>query len=273
MPKHEYESLREEDRALIKLQSHLLCHLHLHDCELEKCVSLEWSEEAVLRRREATAFECSMIVFLVSSVYLVAGIFVAYSAPHRHGFLKVVENSYCASRKGILSSLALYFSNPVPSAISYDVSTFETLGSSEFLITKLWILNGLLIFLILPLVSSWGLVVLYAGTAFFLRRRAALTNDEGEFGNRNHQGLEMLEANPLEFTPDVERKHGWIHLCYHLMKKTNLKTELTKLLPVTDHEMIVDPEDKSEQVASRSVEVVDIKTGFGSVFWSVHRLF
>ncbi|CDY13500.1 BnaA03g52180D [Brassica napus] len=53
-------------------------------------------------------------------------------------------------------------------------------------------------------------------------RRAALTNDEGEFGNRNHQGLEMLEANPLEFTPDVERKHGWIHLCYHLMKKTNL---------------------------------------------------
>lgn len=71
-------------------------------------------------------------------------------------------------------------------------------------------------------VSSWGLVVLYAGTAFFLRRRAALTNDEGEFGNRNHQGLEMLEANPLEFTPDVERKHGWIHLCYHLMKKTNL---------------------------------------------------
>ncbi|RIA05085.1 hypothetical protein BRARA_K00690 [Brassica rapa] len=130
MPKHEYESLREEDRALIKLQSHLLCHLHLHDCELEKCVSLEWSEEAVLRRREATAFECvtcfqvlfnqetvdfywmvvfiqSMIVFLVSSVYLVAGIFVAYSAPHRHGFLKVVENSYCASRKGGVRCLSI----------------------------------------------------------------------------------------------------------------------------------------------------------------------
>ena len=56
-------------------------------------------------------------------------------------------------------------------------------------------------------ISSWGLVILYAGTAFFLRRRAdALTIDEGEFGNRNHQGLEMLEANPLEFTPDVERR-------------------------------------------------------------------
>lgn len=55
-------------------------------------------------------------------------------------------------------------------------------------------------------ISSWGLVILYAGTAFFLRRRAALTIDEGEFGNRNDQGLEMLEANPLEFTPDVERR-------------------------------------------------------------------
>lgn len=38
------------------------------------------------------------------------------------------------------------------------------------------------------------------------------------------------------------------------------ETELTKLLPWTDHEMIVDPEDKSEQVGSRSVEVVDIHT-------------
>ena len=38
------------------------------------------------------------------------------------------------------------------------------------------------------------------------------------------------------------------------------ETELTTLLPWTDQEMIVDPEDKSEQVASRSVEVVDIHT-------------
>lgn len=53
-------------------------------------------------------------------------------------------------------------------------------------------------------ISSWGLVILYAGTAYSLRRSAALTMDEGEFGNRNHQGLEMLEANPLEFTPEVE---------------------------------------------------------------------
>lgn len=29
--------------------------------------------------------------------------------------------------------------------------------------------------------------------------------DEGEFGSRN-LGLEMLEANPFEVTPDVERR-------------------------------------------------------------------
>lgn len=30
-----------------------------------------------------------------------AGIIVAYSAPARHGCLKVVENNYCASRRGM----------------------------------------------------------------------------------------------------------------------------------------------------------------------------
>ena len=54
-------------------------------------------------------------------------------------------------------------------------------------------------------IASWGLVILYAGTAIFLRRRATVILDEGEFGSRN-LGLEMLEANPLEVTPDVERR-------------------------------------------------------------------
>lgn len=54
-------------------------------------------------------------------------------------------------------------------------------------------------------IASWGLVILYAGTAFFLRRRATLILDEGEFGSRN-LGLEMLETNPLEFTSEVERR-------------------------------------------------------------------
>lgn len=54
-------------------------------------------------------------------------------------------------------------------------------------------------------IASWGLVTLYGGTAFFLRRKAATILDESNFAGRNH-GLEMLEANPLEVTPDMERR-------------------------------------------------------------------
>jgi len=54
-------------------------------------------------------------------------------------------------------------------------------------------------------IASWGLVVLYGGTAFFLRRKAATILDEGNLSGRN-LGLEMLETNPLEVTPEVERR-------------------------------------------------------------------
>ena len=54
-------------------------------------------------------------------------------------------------------------------------------------------------------IACWGLVVLYGGTAFFLRRKAATILDEGNFSGRN-LGLEMLEASPLEVTPEVERR-------------------------------------------------------------------
>lgn len=54
-------------------------------------------------------------------------------------------------------------------------------------------------------IATWGLVILYAGTAFFLRRKAAVILDESDFSGRN-LGLEMLEANTLEVAPDVERR-------------------------------------------------------------------
>ncbi|CAL1386402.1 unnamed protein product [Linum trigynum] len=56
-------------------------------------------------------------------------------------------------------------------------------------------------------IAAWGLVILYGGTAFFLRRKAAVIIDEGDQGSRN-LGLEMLEANTLAVavTPDVERR-------------------------------------------------------------------
>ncbi|KAG2243896.1 hypothetical protein Bca52824_094271 [Brassica carinata] len=114
----------------------------------------------------------SMMIFLVSSVYLVAGIFVAYSAPHRH----------CGVR--CLSILNVVF------AIIYGLLAIF-LGSS-----------------LLALGSSCSVPLFWCSRYLHgvWRRADALTIDEGEFGNRNHQGLEMLEANPLEFTPDVERR-------------------------------------------------------------------
>lgn len=38
-----------------------------------------------------------------------AGITVAYSAPTRHGCLKVVENNYCASRRGMVPCPSMIF--------------------------------------------------------------------------------------------------------------------------------------------------------------------
>ncbi|CAN6915717.1 unnamed protein product [Brassica oleracea] len=270
MPKQECEGLREEeDIALIKLQRQWVSFAlssSLHDLHLENCVSFECSEEAVLRRRAfyltdqetvdfywMVVFLPSMMIFLVSSVYLVAGelLYLFGSSP----LLKITI---------VLQEEAIDLLDPVSGKFTGGVRCLSILN------VVFAIIYGLLAIFLgssllalgsscsVPLfwcyeVSSWGLVVLYAGTASFLRRRAALSNDEGEFGNRNHQGLEMLEANPLEFTPDVERRvnQGF---------KAWMETELTTLLPWTDQEMIVDPEDKSEQVASRSVEVVDIHT-------------
>lgn len=54
-------------------------------------------------------------------------------------------------------------------------------------------------------IASWGLVSLHGATAVFLRRKAALVLDESNFAGQNI-GLEMLEANPLEVTPDVQRR-------------------------------------------------------------------
>lgn len=46
--------------------------------------------------------------------------------------------------------------------------------------------------------------MMYGGTAFFLRRKAAAILDETDFAGRN-LGLEMSES-ALEVTPDMERR-------------------------------------------------------------------
>ncbi|OWM86617.1 hypothetical protein CDL15_Pgr015652 [Punica granatum] len=238
MPKHEYESLRDEDKAWTKLQRpslvlsvSLIC-LVVMTCTIISLNIVFPSDPAKrpfcrdrrlqplqinLKHRDSdllpgafyltdaetveyfwiVLFVPSTIIFSVSAVYLLAGILVAYSAPTRHGCLKVVENNYCASRRGgvrCLSILNIVFAIIFGLLAVFLGSSLLTLGSSCS-VPLFWCYE----------LASWGLVTLYGGTAFFLRRKAAAILDEGELGARN-LGLEMLETNPLEVTPDVERR-------------------------------------------------------------------
>lgn len=238
MPKREYESLREEEKAWGKLQRpvtisfvaiiwlaiiistviSLKIVFPASDRKRPFCVRKIQSMEIGMKGRSYSdlipgafyltdqeiadyywmvVFIPSLIVFVLSGVYLIAGITVAYSAPTRHGCLKVVDNNYCASRRGgvrCLSILNLIF------AIIFGLLALF-LGSS--LLTFMSNCSTPLFWCYE--VASWGLAVLYGGTAFFLRRKAALILDEGNFSGRN-LGLEMLETTPLEVTPEVERR-------------------------------------------------------------------
>ncbi|OIT37239.1 uncharacterized protein LOC107773768 [Nicotiana tabacum] len=252
MPKHEYECLREEDKAWNRLQRPLaICTLTLISLAIIVCtvislkivfpvdparrpfcgdyriqpLSINFTNIAstgtggggsgsagdsdgfpgafYLTNQETVdyywmvVFIPSTFIFAVSAVYLIAGIMVAYTAPMRHGCLKVVENNYCASRRGgvrCLSILNVAFAIVFGLLALFLGSTLLTLGSSCSA-PLFWCYE----------IASWGLVILYGGTAFFLRRKAAVILDESDFSGRN-LGVEMLEANPMEVTPDVERR-------------------------------------------------------------------
>lgn len=238
MPKREYESLREEDKAWGKLQrpvtvaSAAVISLAIFvstvislrivfpssdgrrafcvDRRLQPQIGMKGGSDSdlfpgafYLTDQEIAdyywmvVFVPSLIIFALSVVYLVAGMTVAYSAPYRHGCLKVVENNYCASRRGGIRCLSIL--NLIFAIIFGLLALF--LGSS--LLTTMSNCSKPLFWCYE--IASWGLVVLYSGTAFFLRRKAASILDEGNFSGRN-LGLEMLEANPLEVTPEVERR-------------------------------------------------------------------
>uniref|UniRef100_A0A6M2F5T5 Transmembrane protein n=1 Tax=Populus davidiana TaxID=266767 RepID=A0A6M2F5T5_9ROSI len=237
MPKHEYESLREEDRAWVKLQRPLWISTVGTICLVifvSTTVSLKivfpgdngkrpfcngirlqplpikiggdsdlfpgafyLTDQETVDYYWMVVFVPSMIVFLASLAYLVAGMDVAYSAPARHGCLKVVENNYCASKRGgvrCLSILNSVFAIIFGLLALFLGSSLLTLGSSCSL-PLFWCYE----------IATWGLVILYAATAIFLRRKAALILDESVFGGRN-LGLEMLEANTMVVTPDLERR-------------------------------------------------------------------
>ncbi|GAY48271.1 hypothetical protein CUMW_110440 [Citrus unshiu] len=213
MPKHEYERIREEDKAWVKLQRpFLISALTLICIVVAVCtiVSLKIVFPSDYGRRPfcsdvrlqplqinvkgeggdsdlfpgafyltdqetvdyywMVVFIPSTIIFLASIVYLVAGGVRCLS----------ILNAVFAIIFGLL---ALFLG-----------SSLLTLGSSCS-VPLFWCYE----------IGSWGLVILYAGTAFFLRRKSAAVFDDGDSDGRN-LGVEMLEANPLEVTPDVERR-------------------------------------------------------------------
>ncbi|XP_010924588.1 uncharacterized protein [Elaeis guineensis] len=236
MPKHEYESLREEEKAWGRLQRPLAVALaaafglavvvavsvsmsivfpgeaarrpFCRDPRIQ-ALPMNTSQEPdlygyhgafYLTDEEAAdyywlvVFIPSAIVFLASVVYLLAA--VAYSAPRRHICLKVVENNYCASKRGgvrCLSILNVVFAVIFGLLALFLGSSLLTLGSSCS-VPLFWCYE----------IASWGLVTLYGGTAFFLRRKAAVILDEGAYAGRN-LGLEMLEPT-REVTPEMERR-------------------------------------------------------------------
>ncbi|KAK9102703.1 hypothetical protein Sjap_019957 [Stephania japonica] len=237
MPKHEYESLREEEKAWAKIQRPLLLGSMSALCvSVAVCVVISLrivfpSDEGnrvfcqdrrlqplpinvsadpdvypgafYLTQKEAADFYWMLVfvptavVFAASFVYLVSGILVAYSAPARHCCLVVVENNYCASKRGGVRCLAIL---NIVFAVIFGLlalllgSSLLTLGSSCS-VPLFWCYE----------IATWGLVLLYGGTAFFLRRKAGVILDESEYVGRDF-GLEMLEAAPQDVSPEVERR-------------------------------------------------------------------
>ncbi|CAD5185402.1 unnamed protein product [Musa acuminata subsp. burmannicoides] len=239
MPKREYERLREEERAWGRLQRPLVTSAaaavgfavlvavvvnlsivfpreasqrpFCRDWKVLQALQLNVSQESELHRyrgafyltdQEAVdyywmvVFVPSAVVFVVSVAYLVAGMAVAYAAPRRHPCLKVVENNFCASKRGgvrCLSILNVVFALIFGFMALFLGSSLLTMGNSCF-IPLFWSYE----------IASWGLVILYGGTAFFLRRKAAVILDEGDYAGHN-LGLEMLEP-ATEVSPEIERR-------------------------------------------------------------------
>ncbi|CAM6095568.1 unnamed protein product [Calypogeia fissa] len=234
MPKEEYESLRDEERAWKKLERPLvmsivtciwacvaIAFLVIIDiefavtnnewpfCQKKRLESLRVKAEGpappgmgdsrasyLLTEEEAAqyfwivVFLPTSIIFGVAVVYLLAGIAVAYTAPQRHPCLKVVENNCCASKRGGVRCLALL--NMSFFAVFALLALF--LGSSiltlqtDCSVALFWCYE----------VVCWGTAFLLAGSAIFLRRKAAVIMDVGSHYGSRTVGVELLEAPPVE---------------------------------------------------------------------------
>ncbi|KAL8171667.1 hypothetical protein V2J09_023471 [Rumex salicifolius] len=212
MPKHEYESLREEDKAWLKLRRPA-CIFALSVISLAIVISTAISLSIVFPQDSGKRPFCSDLrlqplsinassmensdslpgAFILTDQETVDYYYMVLFLPSFLLFLASV--TYLVA--GGLRCLAIL--NSVFALIFFLLALF--LGSSLLTVGSSCTL---------PLfwcyeITTWGLVILHGGTAFSLRKRANAIPDGADSSGR-YMGLEMLEANPLEITPDVERR-------------------------------------------------------------------
>lgn len=227
MPKDEYESLRAEEKVWGRLQRPLVMMFvtviwvgivvsavlalvvvfpgkgERPFCQKRRIQALP-SAAYLLTEEEAVQyfwfglFLPTNILIGVSIIYLLAGIAVAYSAPKRHGCLKIVENNYCTSKRGGVRCLAIL------NVVFAVIFAFCALLLGPTILTQESDCSSILFWCYE--VMCWGLVILSGGAAFFLRRKAAVILDEGEHYGSLTVGLEMLEAPPQLSQAELERR-------------------------------------------------------------------
>lgn len=227
MPKDEYESLRAEEKVWGRLQRPLVMMFvtviwvgivvsavlalvvvfpgkgERPFCQKRRIQALP-SAAYLLTEEEAVQyfwfglFLPTNILIGVSIIYLLAGIAVAYSAPKRHGCLKIVENNYCTSKQGGVRCLAIL------NVVFAVIFAFCALLLGPTILTQESDCSSILFWCYE--VMCWGLVILSGGAAFFLRRKAAVILDEGEHYGSLTVGLEMLEAPPQLSQAELERR-------------------------------------------------------------------
>lgn len=227
MPKDEYESLREEEKVWGRLQRPLVMMFVtviwlgiVVSAVLALIVVFPGKEERpfcqkrriqalpttayLLTEEEAVQYFWfglylpTAILFGISIIYLLAGIAVAYSAPQRHGCLSIVENNCCASKRGGVRCLATL---NIAFAISFAFCAL-LLGPTILTLES----DCSTVLFRCYEVFCWGLIVLFGGTAFLLRRKAAVILDAGEHYGSLTVGLEMLEAPPQLPQAELERR-------------------------------------------------------------------
>lgn len=155
-----------------------------------------YTEEEAVDAFWLVAFLPSSFVFVFATIYFLAGISVAYTAPERHSCLRVVENDCCASRRGgvrCLSTLNLSFMITFV-LLSIFMGIFILRLGTPCSIALFWCYE----------VACWGLIILLGSTAYLLQRKAAVILDAGEYYGHHERGVELLEA--MAITPEMESR-------------------------------------------------------------------